>query len=54
MPCQDGNATANDELHHAERRELEIKIGDGEFAGTAGYGPNESDVVAEIPCSGRR
>jgi ABC-type histidine transport system ATPase subunit len=32
--------------------DIEIKIGSGEFEETAGYGPNESDVIATIRCSG--
>ena len=32
--------------------DISIKIGTGDFEETAGYGPDESDVVAEIPCTG--
>jgi hypothetical protein len=31
---------------------IAIKIGKGNFENTAGYNPNETAAVAEIPCSG--
>ncbi|MET0324334.1 MAG: hypothetical protein ABW219_03850 [Ilumatobacteraceae bacterium] len=52
VPCEDGNATATMSFETINVVSIEIKIGDGEFESTAGYGPNESDVVASIPCSG--
>ena len=52
VPCEDGNATATMSFTTINVVSIEIKIGDGGFESTAGYGPNESDVVAEIPCSG--
>ena len=50
--CQNGNATAQMSFSTANVVSIEIKVGDGNFASTAGYGPNESSVVASIPCSG--
>lgn len=52
VPCEDGNATATMAYTTENVEEISIKIGDGEFATTAGYGPNETSVVAEIPCDG--
>lgn len=52
VPCQDGNAEATMSYATLNVVDLEIKIGDGSFAETAGYGPDESAVVASIPCSG--
>jgi hypothetical protein len=31
---------------------LSIDIGGSGFKGTAGYGPNETSVVASVPCTG--
>lgn len=52
VPCESGNATATMSFTTENVESIEISIGGGEFASTAGYGPNESDVVASIPCSG--
>jgi hypothetical protein len=52
VQCQDGNATAQMSFETMNVVQIEIKIGDGSYESTAGYGPNESDVVASIPCSG--
>lgn len=52
VECQSGNATVNMSYETMNVASIEIKIGDGRFEGTAGYGPNESSVVASIPCSG--
>lgn len=52
VPCQGGNATATMSFETKNVESIEISIGGGAFASTAGYGPNESDVVASIPCSG--
>ena len=52
VPCEDSNATATMSFTTENVAGIEIKIGEGDFESTAGYGPNESDVVAEIPCSG--
>jgi hypothetical protein len=52
VPCDGGNATVHMSFETVNVASIEIKIGDGGFESTAGYGPNESDVVAEIPCSG--
>jgi hypothetical protein len=52
VPCSGGNATATMSFSTENVVEIEIKIGDGSFASTAGYGPNETSVVASIPCSG--
>jgi hypothetical protein len=52
VPCQDGNATATMSFTTQNVVSIAIKIGDGSFEQTAGYGPNETDVVAEIPCTG--
>jgi hypothetical protein len=52
VPCEDGNATVTMKYTTMNVVSIAIKIGDGRFEETAGYGPNETDVVAEIPCSG--
>lgn len=52
VACESGNATATMSFTTENVASIEIKIGDGSFESTAGYGPNESSVVAEIPCSG--
>ena len=52
VECQSGNATVDMSYETMNVVSIEIKIGDGRFEGTAGYGPNESSVVASIPCSG--
>jgi hypothetical protein len=52
VPCEDGNATVTMKYTTINVVSIAIKIGDGRFEETAGYGPNETDVVAEIPCSG--
>jgi hypothetical protein len=52
VPCQGGNATAHMSFSTLNVVEIEISVGGGNFATTAGYGPNESDVVASIPCRG--
>lgn len=51
-PCQSGNAEVTMSYATINAVDMEIKIGGGSFAETAGYGPNESDVIASIPCSG--
>jgi hypothetical protein len=52
VECQSGSATVEMSYETVNVVSIEIKIGDGRFEGTAGYGPNESSVVASIPCSG--
>jgi hypothetical protein len=52
VECQSGNATVDMSWESINVVSIEIKIGNGNFEGTAGYGPNESSVVASIPCSG--
>lgn len=52
VPCEGGNATVTLKYTTINVVSIAIKIGDGNFESTAGYGPNETDVVAEIPCSG--
>jgi hypothetical protein len=52
VACQDGNAEATMSYTTLNAVDMEIKIGSGSFGETAGYGPNESAVVASIPCSG--
>jgi hypothetical protein len=52
VACVDGNAEVTMSYETMNVVSIEIKIGDGDFAGTAGYGPNETSVVASIPCSG--
>ena len=52
VSCQGGNATAQMSFSTLNVVEIEISVGAGRFATTAGYGPNESNVVASIPCSG--
>ena len=51
-PCEGGNAEVTMSFETMNVVDISIKIGDGSFEETAGYGPNESDVVANIPCSG--
>jgi hypothetical protein len=52
VSCSNGNAEVT--MAYATRNavSIDIKIGDGAFASTAGYGPNETAAVASIPCSG--
>ena len=52
VPCEGGKATATMSFETVNVVSIEIKIGDGEFESTAGYGPNETDGVASIPCTG--
>ncbi len=52
VPCESGNATATMKYTTVNVVSISIKIGDGAFESTAGYGPNETSVVASIPCSG--
>ena len=51
-PCQSGNAEVTMSFATENVVDISIKIGDGSFEETAGCGPNETDVVANIPCSG--
>ena len=50
--CESGNAEVTMSFETENVVDISIKIGDGSFEETAGYGPNESDVVANIPCTG--
>ena len=52
VPCEGGNATVDMSYETINVVSIEIRIGDGNFEETAGYGPNETGVVAEIPCEG--
>jgi hypothetical protein len=52
VPCDGGNATAHFGFETVNVVDISIKIGDGTFQETAGYDPNETDVVASIPCTG--
>ncbi|MET0145471.1 MAG: hypothetical protein ABW328_11915 [Ilumatobacteraceae bacterium] len=52
VPCESGNAAATMSCATTNVVSTEIEIGDGGFESTAGYGPDETDVVASIPCSG--
>ena len=52
VPCQDGNATTHMAFTTQGVQDMAISVDGGPFAETAGYGPNETDVVASIPCSG--
>ncbi len=52
MPCKDGNATVTMAFTTINVVSIEIKIGDGKVAGTAGYNPNETAAVASISCRG--
>ena len=52
VPCDDGNATVHFGFETINVVDISIKIGDGKFEETAGYNPNETDVVASIPCTG--
>jgi hypothetical protein len=52
VPCEGGNATVHFGFETINVVDISIKIGDGNFEETAGYNPNETDVVAEIPCTG--
>lgn len=52
VQCENRNAEAHMSFSTLNVVDIEIKIGSGKFAGTADYGPNESDVIASIPCSG--
>ena len=50
--CSNGNATVTMAYTTRNAVSIGIKIGNGTFASTAGYGPNETGVIASIPCSG--
>ena len=52
VACEGGNATVHFGFETINVVDISIKIGDGKFEETAGYNPNETDVVAEIPCTG--
>jgi len=52
VPCDGGNATVHFGFETINVVDISIKIGDGKFEETAGYNPNETDVVASIPCTG--
>ena len=52
VACEGGNATVHFGFETINVVDISIKIGDGNFEETAGYNPNETDVVAEIPCTG--
>lgn len=52
VPCESGNATATMAYETEDVETIAISIDGGAFASTAGYGPNETDVVASIPCTG--
>lgn len=52
VPCESGNATATMAYETENVETIAISIDGGEFASTAGYGPDETDVVASIPCTG--
>jgi hypothetical protein len=52
VPCQSGNATATMSYTTINVVTVAIKVGDGSFASTAGYNPNETHAVVDIPCKG--
>ncbi|MFN8018857.1 MAG: hypothetical protein U0P45_12130 [Acidimicrobiales bacterium] len=52
VPCQDGNATVHMAFTTENVQQMAVSVDGGEFAGTAGYGPNETDVVVSLPCGG--
>ena len=52
VACEGGNATVHFGFETINVVDISIKIGDGKFEETAGYNPNETDVVAEVPCTG--
>jgi hypothetical protein len=51
-PCDSENATFTMSYSTENVDSMSIDIGGSGFAETAGYGPNESSVVAAVPCSG--
>jgi hypothetical protein len=52
VACESGNGEVTMSYTTMNVVDISIKIGDGDFEETAGYGPNETSVVASIPCSG--
>jgi hypothetical protein len=52
VACEGGNADVTMAFTTANVVSIEIKVGSGGFASTAGYGPNETAVLASVPCSG--
>jgi hypothetical protein len=50
--CEDGNAQVTMSYTTLNAVDMRIKIGTGNFEETAGYGPNETSVIADIPCTG--
>jgi hypothetical protein len=52
VPCRAGNAEARMSYTTLNVVDIGIKIGNGGFEETAGYGPTDTDAVATIPCSG--
>jgi hypothetical protein len=50
--CTNGNANVTMAYETRNAVSIAIKIGNGAFASTAGYGPNETAAVASVPCSG--
>jgi len=50
--CRGGNAEVTMSWTTENAVSIDIKIDQGEFASTAGYGPNEPSAVANIPCTG--
>jgi hypothetical protein len=50
--CSNGNAEVTMAYTTRNAVSIDIKIGNGSFASTAGYGPNETGVIASVPCSG--
>jgi hypothetical protein len=49
--CSDGNAEVTMAYTTRDVEDIAISINGGEFQETAGYGPNETDVVANLPCT---
>jgi hypothetical protein len=52
VTCSNGNASATMAYSTRNAVSIAIKVGNGSFASTAGYGPNETAAVVSIPCSG--
>ncbi len=52
VPCQAGNADATMSYTTLNVVDIKIKIGSTGFEETAGYGPDETAVIASIPCTG--
>lgn len=50
--CEAGNATVHMAYTTENVDQMAVSVDGGEFAGTAGYGPDETDVVVSIPCGG--